>query len=53
MNDLVNNGTNPKEAGNLVSQAATQAYAEGLKGKDGSPFDKQEIEVIKKLTKKD
>lgn len=34
MNDLVNSGESPKEAGNIVSRAAHQAKAEGLKGKD-------------------
>lgn len=34
MNSLVNSGTNTREAGNLVSQAAAQAHADGLKGKD-------------------
>jgi hypothetical protein len=34
MNDLVNSGETPKEAGNIVSQAAHQAKAAGLKGKD-------------------
>lgn len=34
MNDLVNKGKNPREAGNIVSQAAAQAHAQGLKGKD-------------------
>ena len=34
MNDLVNSGETPKEAGNVVSQAAHQAQAQGLKGKD-------------------
>ncbi|MCX5705476.1 MAG: hypothetical protein NTZ92_05430 [Candidatus Omnitrophica bacterium] len=34
MNDLVNSGEKPKEAGNIVSQAAHQAKAAGLKGKD-------------------
>ena len=34
MNDLVKRGESPKEAGNLVSRAAHQAKAEGLKGRD-------------------
>lgn len=34
MNDLVNKGASTKEAGNIVSQAAAQAHAQGLKGKD-------------------
>ncbi|MDP2921363.1 MAG: hypothetical protein Q8O12_03225 [Candidatus Omnitrophota bacterium] len=34
VNDLVNKGENPKEAGNIVSQAAHAAQAQGLKGKD-------------------
>lgn len=34
MNDLVNSGESPKEAGNIVSHAAHQALAQGLKGKD-------------------
>jgi hypothetical protein len=34
MNDLVKNGETPKQAGNVVSQAALQARAQGLKGKD-------------------
>ncbi|MBN1914238.1 MAG: hypothetical protein JW788_07570 [Candidatus Omnitrophica bacterium] len=33
-NDLVNNGEHPKEAGNIVSQAAHAAQAQGLKGRD-------------------
>jgi hypothetical protein len=33
MNELVKSGATPKEAGNVVSQAAHQAKAEGLKGK--------------------
>jgi hypothetical protein len=32
MNDLVNSGESPKEAGNIVSRAAHQAQAQGLKG---------------------
>lgn len=34
MNDLVNKGENPREAGSVVSRAAAQAHADGLKGKD-------------------
>jgi NIMA (never in mitosis gene a)-related kinase len=34
MKDLVNEGESPKEAGNVVSQAAAQAHQQGLKGKD-------------------
>ena len=34
MNDLVNAGETPREAGNVVSRAAAQARAQGLKGKD-------------------
>lgn len=34
MNDLVKNGENPKDAGNIVSKAAHDAKAQGLKGKD-------------------
>jgi len=34
MNDLVNDGEDPKVAGNIVSQAAHSAQLEGLKGKD-------------------
>lgn len=34
MKDLVKMGKSPKEAGNIVSQAAHKAQAEGLKGKD-------------------
>lgn len=34
MNDLVNSGVHPKEAGNVVSRAAHQAQAQGLKGKE-------------------
>jgi hypothetical protein len=33
MNELVKSGATPKEAGNVVSQAAHQAQAEGIKGK--------------------
>ena len=33
MNELVKSGATPKEAGNVVSQAAHQAKAEGVKGK--------------------
>jgi hypothetical protein len=33
MSDLVNAGENPEQAGNVVSQAAAQAHAQGLKGK--------------------
>ncbi len=33
-NDLVNKGEHPKEAGNIVSQAAHAAQAQGLKGRD-------------------
>lgn len=32
MNDLIKSGVEPKEAGNIVSQAAHQAQAQGLKG---------------------
>jgi len=32
MNDLVNNGESPQEAGNIVSRAAHLAQAQGLKG---------------------
>ncbi|MFH1202070.1 MAG: hypothetical protein V1674_04170 [Candidatus Omnitrophota bacterium] len=34
MNELVKNGEMPKQAGNVVSQAALGAKAQGLKGKD-------------------
>lgn len=34
MNDLINNGENPKNAGNIVSRAAHEAHAQGLKGRD-------------------
>lgn len=34
MNDLVNSGEKPKEAGNIVSRAAHQAQAQGLKGRE-------------------
>lgn len=34
MNDLVNEGEEPKEAGSVVSAAAAQAHADGLKGKE-------------------
>ena len=34
MNDLVNDGEDPKVAGNIVSQAAHSAQLEGLRGKD-------------------
>jgi len=34
MKDLVKGGKSPKDAGNIISQAAHQAKAEGLKGKD-------------------
>lgn len=34
MNDLVNAGETPRDAGNVVSRAAAQARAQGLKGKD-------------------
>jgi hypothetical protein len=34
MVDLIKCGVDPKQAGNIVSQAAHQAKAEGLKGKD-------------------
>jgi hypothetical protein len=33
MNELVKSGATPKEAGNVVSKAAHQAQAEGIKGK--------------------
>ncbi|MEI8350556.1 MAG: hypothetical protein WCI77_10450 [Candidatus Omnitrophota bacterium] len=33
-NDLVNKGEHPKEAGNIVSQAAHAAQVQGLKGRD-------------------
>jgi hypothetical protein len=33
-NDLVNKGEHPREAGNIVSQAAHAAQAQGLKGRD-------------------
>lgn len=33
VNDLVNKGVHPREAGNIVSQAAHAAQAQGLKGK--------------------
>lgn len=34
MNDLVKDGESPKKAGNIVAQAAQQAKAQGLKGKE-------------------
>ena len=34
MNDLITNGENPKNAGNIVSRAAHEAHAQGLKGRD-------------------
>jgi len=34
MNNLVNAGEKPKDAGNIVSQAAHQAKAQGLKGEE-------------------
>jgi len=34
MNDLINDGENPKDAGNIVSRAAHEAHAQGLKGRD-------------------
>ncbi|HEA46829.1 MAG TPA: hypothetical protein ENH97_00255 [bacterium] len=34
MNELVEDGENPKVAGNIVSRAAHRAQAQGLKGKD-------------------
>lgn len=34
MNDLVNDGEKPSEAGNVISAAVAQAHADGLKGKD-------------------
>lgn len=34
MNELVKSGETPKEAGNIVSKAAHQAHAQGLKGKE-------------------
>jgi hypothetical protein len=34
MNDLINNGEDPKNAGNIVSRAAHEAHAQGLKGRD-------------------
>jgi len=34
MNELVKSGEAPKEAGNIVSRAAHQAQAQGLKGKE-------------------
>lgn len=34
MNELINNGENPKHAGNVVSRAAHEAHAQGLKGRD-------------------
>jgi len=34
MNDLITNGENPNNAGNIVSRAAHEAHAQGLKGRD-------------------
>ncbi len=34
MNELVQDGENPREAGNVVSRAAHRAQAQGLKGED-------------------
>ena len=34
MNDLVQDGESPEEAGNIVSKAAKEARAQGLKGRD-------------------
>ena len=34
MDELINNGENPKDAGNIVSRAAHEARAQGLKGRD-------------------
>jgi hypothetical protein len=34
MNDLINNGEDPKNAGDSVSRAAHEAHAQGLKGRD-------------------
>ena len=34
MNGLINYGENPKNAGNIVSRAAHEAHAQGLKGRD-------------------
>ena len=34
MNDLINDGENPKNAGNILSRAAHEAHAQGLKGRD-------------------
>jgi hypothetical protein len=31
---LITNGENPKNAGNIVSRAAHEAHAQGLKGRD-------------------
>ena len=33
MNSLITNGENPKNAGNIVSRAAHEAHAQGLKGR--------------------
>jgi hypothetical protein len=34
MNDLINDGEHPQNAGNIVSRAAHEAHAQGLKGRD-------------------
>lgn len=34
MNDLITDGENPKNAGNIVSRAAHEAHAQGLRGRD-------------------
>ena len=48
MNELVNEGVKPKAAGNLVSQAAHDAKAKGLTGKDLSAKVQETIEQKKK-----
>jgi len=59
-NDLVNKGEHPKEAGNIVSQAAHAAQAQGLKGRDLAAKvheairqRKQEREKTKKMKQED
>jgi len=47
MNKMVQEGENPKEAGNVVSQAAHRAKAGGLKGKDLSAMVHDAIEQRK------
>lgn len=52
MNELVEDGENPKEAGNIVSRAAHRAQAQGLKGKDLAAEVQEAVQQRKQERKK-